>query len=399
MRVTACAAKAGCGTHGRLDDTMTQQFKETTFIHAVCEGSAYDVGRMQGEIIQQIPPLKQWMCSQAEHAPTGDAAAVMKQCDRFCPGLNEELQGCADALGAPVAQIVYYLESFLRVTHCSHFAALPSITANKHLLIGRNYDFNDTMDDMTIFSTRVSGKAAHVGTSSLWFGRNDGLNEHGFAVTMSAGSVPPVGRFPGMTPPIQDGFMFWALVRTLLDQCKTVNDALKLIDEFPCCGNPALILADRQGTAAVVEIWGANHAVKQINAASAEQFLCATNHFTLPEIAPFAPYQMRHSKTRYDTITSRLRQAAPNITPETMRSLLSEPYPAGLCAHYYEEYFGTLHSMILDVTTGVAEVCFGSPHVNIWRTFDPLHPAASGEFAVTLPIEHPTPDFWERLPL
>jgi predicted choloylglycine hydrolase len=202
-----------------------------------------------------------------------------------------------------------------------------------------------------------------------------------------------------MTPPIQTGFMFWALARSLLEQCRTVDEALVVIERFPCTGNPILLLADQQGQVAIVEIWGPHHDIKRIDAASAEQFVGATNHFTLPTMIPHAPYKMRHSDVRYSTLTARLQQAAPQITPETVRGILSDPYPDGLCAHYYDEYFGTLHSMIFDVTAVSAEICFGSPHVNAWHTVDLRQPGTAAEYQVTLPIEHPTPDFWERIPI
>jgi predicted choloylglycine hydrolase len=293
---------------------------------------------------------------------------------------------------------VYYIETHLRVNHCSYFAVLPALTTNQHLLVGRNYDFNDTMDDLSFFTTRITGTYAHIGSPSLWLGRNDGMNEHGLVVTMSTGGIP-VGRRPGMTPPIQTGFMFWALVRTLLDQCRNVDEAVGLIERFPCCGNPILILAGQQGNAAVVEIWGAQHGVKRITATSAEQFFVATNHFTIPTMIPYAPYMMNHSQNRYHTITARLQQAAPQISPETVRGILSDLYPTGLCAYYYEEFFGTLHSIIFDATAVTAEVCFGSPHVNPWYQFDLRHPGASGPYTATLPLEHAEPEFWERTAL
>ena len=377
---------------------MTKETKQVVFQHFALEGSAYEVGRQQGEIINQILPLKQWFCSGTNTLSTQELAELRQQIETFCPGLLDEIQGCADSLEVPAEQIVYLFESYLRISHCSHFTVLPSNTANGHLLVGRSYEFNDAMDDLSFFTTRISGKYAHIGSPGLWLGRNDGMNEHGLSVTMSAGGIP-VGRREGMTPPVQTGFMFWALVRTLLEQCRTVDEALALIEKFPCTGNPILLLADRQGQAAVVEIWGPQHAVRRIDATSAEQFLWATNHFTLPEIIPNAPYMMKHSSVRYDAIRARLQQATPHIGLETVRELLSDPYPDGLCAHYYEEFFGTLHSIVFDVTAGTAEVCFGSPCVNPWHHFAMEHSAANEPYTVTLPIEHPSPDFWERIPL
>jgi predicted choloylglycine hydrolase len=377
---------------------MTQQTKQAVYQHLVLEGSAYEVGRRQGELIKQVPPVKEWFGSGAKTLSDAELKEIYRQIDRFCPGLREEIQGCADSLGIVPEQVVYFFESYIRVNHCSHFAVLPGMTANGHLLVGRSYEFSDTMDDLSFFTTRISGKYAHIGSPGLWLGRNDGMNEHGLSVTMSAGGIP-VGRREGMTPPIQTGFMFWVLVRALLEQCRTVDEALTFIEDFPCTGIPILMLADREGRAALVEIWGPKYAVKQIDAASTEQSLWATNHFALPEMIPNAPYMMKHSSVRYDAIAERLQHAAPHVTAETARELLSTPYPSGLCTHYYEEFFGTLHSIVFDVTAGMAEVCFGSPQTNAWHRFDLGQAAEAGSYTVRLPIEHPTPEFWERIPL
>ena len=376
---------------------MTQHTKQVVFQHHVLEGTAYEAGRQQGEIINRIPPLKQWFCGGTGTLPEAELTDIRKQVDTFCPGLLEEIQGCADSLGIPAGQVVYLFETYLRVNHCSHFAVLPAITADQHLLVGRNYDFSDTMDDLSFMTTRITGKYAHIGSPSLWLGRNDGMNEHGLVVTMSTGGIP-VGRHKGMTPPIQTGFMFWALVRTLLEQCRTVDEAIAVIERFPCAGNPILLIVDQQGHAAVVEIWGPYHSVKRIDATSAEQFLGATNHFTIPIMISYAPYLQKHSHVRDNTITARLQQASPQITPETVRGILSDLYPNGLCAHYYEDFFGTLHAIIFDATTVTAEVCFGSPHVNTWHRFDLRQPGTPGPYPAMLPIEHPFPDFWERIP-
>jgi predicted choloylglycine hydrolase len=377
---------------------MTQQKKEVNFHYYVLEGSAYDVGRQQGEVINRIAPLKQWFCSGAKTFSKSEVSDIQKQSDKFCPGLLEEIRGCADTLGVCAEEIVYLVETYQRVNHCSHFAVLPSITVDRHVLVGRSYEFNDVMDDLTFMTTRIKGKYAHLGSSGLWFGRNDGMNEHGLVVTMSTGGVP-VGRLPGMTPPIQTGFMFWALVRTLLDQCRNVDEALTVIERFPCASNPILLINDSKGTAAMVEIWGHKHEIKVIDSTSKEQFLCAANHFTLPKMVPYAPYMMNNSKIRYETICSRLKETAPQVTSKQIRRILSDPYPDGLCANYYEEGFGTLHAIIFDTTDITAKVCFGTPQLNPWHQFDLRHPGASGIYPATLLMEHADKNFWGRIAL
>jgi len=372
-----------------------QTVKQVIFSQVVLKGSAYEVGQAQGETFKSIPGLADFLRSGKGVLPKQDFTAAHKLFNQYCPGINEELQGLADSLQAPIEDILYYAYTYLRAGHCSHFAMLPSITQDHHVLVGRSYEFNDTAEDLRLCATHIDGTYAHVGFSTMLLGRGDGMNEHGLCVTMSAGGLP-IGAAPGMRRPVQDGLQFWALIRTVLERCKTVEEALGLIDAMPAGGNPNLIIADKEGHAALVEIFGPHKAVKRIQDPGSEPYLCSTNHFNLPKMQPYTPTAMRNSRVRYQAIQSCLEDAAPQITHEAIKDLLSSPYPEGLCCHYYEEYFGTLRSILFDLTSGQLELCFGSPRANSWHTVT-LAEIQPAQFTIKLPQEHADPSLWEQI--
>ncbi len=219
--------------------------KSVTYHHTVLQGSAYEIGQMQAEIVNAAPGFAAFMQSGQGAFSETEFRTVRGTFERYCPGLNEEIQGLADGLGVPPAHVVYYSQTYLRQSHCSHMAVLPGLSASGHVLVGRSYEFDDTMDDLQLCTTHVTGQYAHVGFSSLLLGRLDGLNEHGLAVTMSAGGLP-VGTAPGLRPPIQDGLQFWALIRTVLETCRTVDEALDLIEAEGAFWAPARQIAERQ---------------------------------------------------------------------------------------------------------------------------------------------------------
>jgi hypothetical protein len=260
-------------------------------------------------------------------------------------------------------------------------------------LVGRSYEFGEKSEDLRLCTMRVKGKYAFIGSSILLFGFSEGMNEHGLVVTMSAGGHP-VGAPEGMRRPIQDGFQFWFVVRAVLEQCKTVDEAVELIQQIPTCGNPILIVADKSGHAAKVEIFGANKAVQRIDAHSDEQIIFAANHFTLPEMLPFRDPIMAHTQTRYDAIQSRLGGTQP-VDKAAIKSLLSDEYPRGLACHFYDEYFGTLRSMIFDPQAGKIDMCFGSPVGGDWYPID--FKSGMKNYPVQLPLERTTPEFWQTV--
>lgn len=363
---------------------------DATFRHVLVEGTPYAAGRAQGETLARTPEAARFFTSPFEGKgplSPGEAEAALLFFERHCPGHNEEIRGFADALGVPAEQVVYYAFSHNPPTlsisgACSQVVVMPSHGADGHLRVARNYDFNPRMTELRLATTRIEGQAAHLGFTELQFGRYDGMNAHGLCVTMSAGA-PLVPAEPG-------GCMFWSLVRTVLDRCGTVAQALDVIEGIPLSFNLNLVLADRTGEAAVVEMASSRRAVKRIR----EGILVSTNHFALPEMVAHDRNRMWNSVERTRVVRKRLSGA---VHGETLRGLLGTAFPEGLCVHDFSGYFGTLWSEVFDVTAGTVDICFGPPTHNPWRTFTLEPSEGGGEYAARLPESPADPSFWRRL--
>ncbi len=352
------------------------------------DGTPYQIGQQQAAFLQTNPALRSFFTSNSREWVDSNYKELSELYRQYCPGLLEEVQGVADGLHVDPGQIIYHLHTYLKPIHCSHFALLPQITECKRLLVGRNYDFSPQAEDMRLCLTRPQGKYSHLAFSTLLLGRADGMNDQGLVVTMSAGGIP-VGYEPGMTPPLQKGLQFWAVVRSVLENCRDVNGAVEWLRQIRCGGNPILILADKNGQAAKVEVHG-----KELAIEFAQTFVCAANHYTRPELASYSQPVMRNSQTRMQLMMDLVTQHSPSISREAVRSLLARPYPDGLCNHYYKEFFGTIYSLIADPMNASLEICFGSPAVNEWRTFTFEQPAEARTFQVELPQANDFAQFW-----
>jgi predicted choloylglycine hydrolase len=359
----------------------TFENNELAFRHVVLEGSAYEVGRAQGDMIKLTPGYAGFLTSRPqgkEHITPQQIHSALQLFDRYCPGLNEEIQGFADSLGVPVEQVAYYAITYNSKGSCGHMAVLPEATDSGHLYVGRSYEWS-LEDEMRLCTTRVKGHAAHIGFSIFQFGRFDGINEHGLCATMSAG-VP-------MSMPQEEGCLFWAVIRTILDRCKNIEEGLEVVRCIPMNFNWNLILADKSGNAALVEIACNKHEVYRIRAYSDKKFVLATNHYTQPGMIPFDAGRMWQSVARYKAMESRLNAAVPAVSKETIRGILTDKVPEGICCHYYADGLGTLWSMIFDVTAGQVDVCFGSPQANRWHSFGLKDPAGAAEYKAVFPME------------
>ena len=162
-------------------------------------GTSYEIGYQFGKMIAAIPHFQIAHTAGLEGFGPEQAEEAAKLFDRWCPGLTEELCGFADALKVKPEQIFFYGMTYL-LPRCSHIALLPSTTAEGKPLLARNYKFSHEAEDFCLIKTSVTGRYSHMGTSVLHFGRDDGFNEHGLAVTMSSCGFP-VGALPYMTEP------------------------------------------------------------------------------------------------------------------------------------------------------------------------------------------------------
>lgn len=362
-----------------------------TFRHIVLEGTAYACGLALGEHIKAHSAAERAMYTelkpdQADLTPDA-LQALMDLNDSHCPGINDEIKGMADGLGVPLPRLAANLVWHSPMGCCSHIAVLPGASVDGRILAARSYEWS-TEDALTLITTRVHGKYAHIGFSIMGCGRFDGINEKGLCITMSAGA-------PGKQP-MNGGYLFWAAIRAALDCCATVDEAVAHISAMPSCFYDNLIVTDRLGNAALIEDACGHRAVRRIGPGSADQFIYSTNHFTLPGMAALGNPPMWMSVARYQRIEQEFRQR-PKASKESLRALLSAPVPEGLACHYYSDWFGTLWSMVFDVAAGEVEVCFGSPMANGWHTFGLGDPVGVTEYPAALPNEVCTdPKFFSR---
>lgn len=370
---------------------MESNMKEMVYRHLVVEGTPYNIGRMEGEFIKKYhqSELELYTKGHGFIKPASEAKVekTMKLFDRYCPYLNEEIKGFADSLGVSPKDIIYYSFSGGGSSNCSHFAVLPNKTSDKHFYVGRSYEWN-TEDELRLITTKMDGLNASFGFSLLLFGRFDGMNQHGLCVTMS-NAVPCV-------VPEEEGLRFWVVIRLILDKCSTVDEAVELINELPISSYCNLIIADRYNNAVLAEISNSTKMYKRITSDTEASYLCSTNHYTLDGMQSFVRNRMKQSLDRYNSVV-RVLDREGKIEKEELKGILSRHYPEGLACHYYEDVLGTLWSILFDVTKAEADICFGSPVLNKWHTFNFDSSPEVTEYKVLFTFKNSNPDMWKKI--
>jgi predicted choloylglycine hydrolase len=367
-----------------------ENIKEVTFRHAVLEGTSYEIGKKQGELLKNFYPEEiNFYTKGNPYIPPSSLKVVKKSMDLiapYCPHINEEIKGFADSIGALPEEIIYYSFTYKNKGNCSHFAVLPQQTSDHHTYVGRSYEWDDG-DDKRLLTIKAKGLYSHLGFSLLFFGRYDGINEKGLCVTMS-NAVP-------LVQPEEEGLRFWFVIRMLLDTCKNVDEAVELIQKLPISSNCNLILTDTNPEAVLAEIHSETKCFKKITKNSSEGYICSTNHYNLPSMQAFVKNKMNQSLYRYNAIVKTLNHNI--IDKETLKNLIASKMPNGMACHFYSEGLGTLWSILYDITNLKAEICFGSPLKNSFYPFDLNIKEGVTEYKTLLPNEKADPQNWVRV--
>lgn len=365
---------------------MQESFARTLLL----SGSSYEIGFSIGKIVATIPPLKA-VHSSDMRLNKEDATLVQSIFDDWCPGLNEEIHGFADALGIAPEHMTYYAMTYL-IPRCSQLAIMPGLSENGHVLMARSFEFHNEMEDFMLVKTSPKDRYSHIGSSVFTCGRDEGINEHGLGVTMSSCGIP-VGAPEFMRKPQLKGLHYWAVVRALLENCKNVNESLLYLKDMPIAFNINLIIADREGHAALFESLDGRSAFRQIGSSDKQSYLCATNHVLLDTLKSFEPEVLNNSINRLKTIQAFVEKRQ-SITLDDLKTLLLTQYPNGLCCHDYESFFGTTKSMIMDLNDGTINVCWGGQQENDWRTYNFEEPFEDTIQTVHIQQESMEPEFF-----
>ena len=325
------------------------------------KGSHYDIGKQQGEFVKNHPYLIPQFI-QKEHLISNNYWTESRNIlNQYCPGINEEIEGFCEVLKIPARNLMYYYQTLLKAG-CSHCVVLPKKTDSKHTYVLRNYDLSPKIDDMRFCSTHVEGAYVHSGFSTFYFGRTEGVNEHGLSVTFSA-CGQPVGNIEGLRKPVLSGLQCFAVIRVLLEKCKNVQEAISIVDEMPIASNINLIVADPLD-AARIEIFDGFKSITTIDEEN-QDFIVSTNHAISLSVQKLNNRRLEQSTNRYYTLYEHLNRNE-QVSMDSLKELVEREYPTGLTVHNYEEWFGTLHSVLFDLHNRTMNICFGSPLFNDW---------------------------------
>lgn len=320
--------------------------------HTHFRGTHYHIGYSYGSalkkhgnyILKQVP----W--------PIGpDQISFAAACRPFyqdCfPEILEEIQGLADGQGCPASHletVLFCMYCMVPSCHCSHFA----VRNRTNVLFRRNSDFLICIEKLYTNSIyHFAGNSyAFQGNTTAFVEMEDGINEHGLAIglTMVPSRIIRPGIHAGM------------LLRMILEKCTNVQEACELIEKIPLASGQTFLMADQNGTIALVEC--GSFGMDLLIPEKQEAFVCATNRFHLAHTKPYQDDDADdwQAEERYQTLLQTLQAGYDSFSLEDAKGLLSGKN-GFLCQYDRTTGKDTVWSVLWDVSNRILYRAEGNP--------------------------------------
>ncbi|MHA1963456.1 MAG: C45 family autoproteolytic acyltransferase/hydrolase [Candidatus Thorarchaeota archaeon] len=290
-----------------------------------------------------------------------DRFELAKGCEQtleeHAPDLLEELNAMVEAGGYEKSHLKNFELSLNPYPEfgCSIFAISGEHTTTGKVIFARNYDWETSYHDLfTLFRTYPKGALASLSCTDLLIGRYGGINEAGLAIGLTA--IPGSRRD-------HPGIMLHLATRWVLDNCKTVNDAINFMQKIPHVRGNNYLVADLLGEMALIQ--ASPEKVEVVR--PAEGFVAATNHFQTTDMQAFEEerYIPPSSVPRLEVIKNWFKNKKGKIDSVQVQAVLSGMIDggAGVCQNYPKEGtpFSTIWSWTYEAGGRIMKIADGLP--------------------------------------
>ncbi len=210
--------------------------------------------------------------------------------------------------------------------------SLAAMASHDTVRLVRNYDLSPDLNEGLLLRTEWTGRPVMGMVEFLW-GLSDGINADGLSVALAFGGRSDVGP----------GFGICLILRYVLEVCADVPEALAVLARVPSHMAYNLVLADRAGRTASVEMLPGGGMRRMPQA-------IATNHQHGVELAERAAFTK--TEARYAHLEAMTADA---IAPADLAgAFLAEP----LFQRDYDRGFGTLFTADYDPAVGGLTLCW-----------------------------------------
>lgn len=313
--------------------------------HPRLKGKHYDMGKHYGEILYKTGEnLSSVIALNNEQIEFGKLCLPIYE--KYLKDIMEEVRGLADGLHQKYEDIAYWLFNI----YCNeeeHGCSVFAVNENNNVYFARNMDmFPEYKKTSESVLYRVENKNTFLAHSTAMICLEDGINQHGLCVALTF----------LLSKKIQPGINGGFIVRKVLEDCKTTDEAIKLIEKLPISSSHNIVIADKRGSIVVVECTSEN-----INIRYGDKYVVATNHFISDKMSKYNNKEENwyYTNDRYNTIDNYLKNST-NIDFNECKNIISGKY-GFVCQFKKNLKFDTIWSTVYDLSSLYNEICEGNP--------------------------------------
>lgn len=283
------------------------------------------------------------------------------------PELIAELDGMADGSGVGLTELFVmnaaaelHQETGFFEESCTVVGITQAGTVDGHVLLAHNEDATAGWGDYGyVVKAEPAAGPAFVAFTYAGLLLHQGVNAAGI------GSVGNALYAKDARPGVPKLFAY----RRILNQ-KSIEDAIRVATDCRRAFGNNHLIANAEGDIYDLEVTGGQWAMLH----AGNRFLAHANHLLSPGMA--------HLDAEEDLLNSRLRQlrverlvdgAWGHLDVDRLQAIMSDHanYPASVCKHHAPESeltYGTIGSVVIDVTARRLWACAGNPCRGEWRT-------------------------------
>ncbi len=350
-------------------------------------GAPYERGRAQAQLFPEMAAavaeaiemrLDEACAFIGRPEIVGYIAALHDYAATHYPEILEEIRGIGEGFGIDPERIFTYL-------NCSHAADVAggALLAPQDgctsfavgdpargAVVAKNRDYRP--EHIALQKVFRHSDPTWEGASFLCIGSlgspgnfSSGMNSRGLAVTDTASRVNRHAI----------GMHRYFLLTWLLAHCGSVVEAVDAISGMPHAGSGLLVLGDRSGAVAAVELGPGRATGVEVKSQGA---VGRANHFMLDETrgfnldSPAARQANCHSERRFAALRDRLSCGSGAPDPGAAAALLARHAAdgSGFCRHGGEEISTTIAAAVYATGTLAMFFAAGNPCSTAWRRYD-----------------------------
>ena len=328
--------------------------------HPRLKGSPYQMGQKMGTIFKKAGakfPIK-LDSFQLNHGI--QSAAILRQ---VFPEAAEEIRGITDVIAFDHDLFTAWMvcmgccmdikeDETVEVRGCTAF----SFIHRDQVIHGRDNDLPPFLRSISkSIYYQPQGKHSFILNTSSFINGEEGINQYGLVAAMTF--VQP--KLDEIKPGINSVF----LVRYLLENCKTVAEAVTTLQQLPIASSCNILLTDRSGEMLVVECNPLESHIRQPERnENGEPFIIAVNNFISEEMRPHdaSDGDLFSATLRYQTAYKALQAGGYQDGVEHAQAILSGKL-GFMCQYEKALNFDTIWSSVFDISNNAIYRAEGNP--------------------------------------